>query len=214
MLKKQKGFLLVEVIIVLSFIVISISTLIKYLYDFVESEKTKLLKTQLQQTIMLAIKKAAVTKETIAFCLAHEKKCFQKPTTTGLIFEDRYHDGELHHDNQIKTIIRLLPFSGELFYRSYPHYRKSLIFRSNTFVESDNGTFWFCNKQKKAVFGFSINRYTMIHELKTNKHGEIIDPRGKKLSCEISSSAQLIQQDASLEFGKLVSLPRSVTIPL
>lgn len=84
-------------------------------------------------------------------------------------------------------VIRYLPFrqrNGVLHWRSYPHYREYLLFLPEGSLESDNGTFWYCNQhQTTPAFAVTLNKSGITHVILPDKQGDVRDASGKKLMC-------------------------------
>lgn len=184
MIIKQQGMLLYELLIVLTLIGMMATFSLPSLFSTYRHSKSNNLKMQLAHALSLTKRKAALMHNTIAFCIGNHHNCFESPNNVGLLFKDTFGDGVLHHKNQLIDAIMLPDYSGELHFRTFPKYRQSLLFHGETWVESDNGTFWFCpNKNKKPIWGITINRFAMIHELQPNNNDDIIDSSGKALPC-------------------------------
>jgi Tfp pilus assembly protein FimT len=181
---RSGGFSLYEALIVCVLVAIIAASSLPSLFAAYQHEESEQLKQQLIHALTLAKSRAEMTRETLAFCLAHKTTCFDSQINNAMIYADTFHDGLLHERQQIRAVINLPKFRGQLYFRSFPKYRRSVLFSPAAWVTSDNGTFWLCTKKAgKPSWAISINRLASIHVISPDADGQILDSKGKALVC-------------------------------
>lgn len=121
-MNKHLGFHLIELLACISIMGIIMAISFPALKNFLSQTQDEILYQQLSHAIQLARSEASARHAPVAFTL------------------DEYGDGVIHDDKQIIFRMKSSRHCGKIIWRSYPHYRKHLIFSATGLC--DNATFW------------------------------------------------------------------------
>lgn len=147
---ESHAFSLVEILIVLTLVIILTMLSTAYLQDFYRQQYSSAKKTQVLTMLNYARNTAVATHRSTMVCISQDNMNCTLQVKENLI-------SFMFDTSQILQIVKIDP--GELHFRSFPKSRVGLVF--NPIGSADNGTFWYCIKQK-CLWALIINKMGRI----------------------------------------------------
>lgn len=152
--------------------------------NFLVQTQSSVLQSQLIQAIEQARRAASTHGFATILCQSKDQQTCSGEWINGfLIFVDEYADGKIHESAQILTSFQYHSLPGKLYFRSYPYYRKHLLFLPNRHFQ-DNGTFWYCpSPQLLPAWALVVTQTGYLHVEYPSRDKGLFDVMGKSLTC-------------------------------
>ena len=183
--KAQYAVTLIEILIVLSIIAIFFAMSLPSVNNFFDRKKEAILQAQLLRAIQMTYQLADVEHFSVSLCPSKNHfTCSQNWLDGLLIFVDEEEDGIVHDQKQIFSVIQTDAQHGKLYFRSFPFYRRYLLFSSKEWIQSNNGTFWYCHQGESLPrWAIMINRSGRAKVVERDQEGMVRETTGKPLKC-------------------------------
>jgi len=171
-----RGFTFLELIIALFIVSIVALFSVQSLNYFWQKAEGDVVRRAIIQALSFARASAIAHREKIILCKSVDRlNCNGISWQQGMIIKS---------ENKVLSSIDFSNKSGEVRSRFFPRGRVVLKFLPNGFPEVQNGTFWYCVKNKTdAAWAIVINRSGRIRQVFPDKSGKIIDAHSKVLPC-------------------------------
>ncbi len=184
-MQSNKAFTLIEILITLSitFILLFISiSSFKHLYLQTSDD---VVRNQLIHAIQFAKNESRVRYQSIGLCKSENYlNCSGNWEDGQIVFLDKHNDGKIHNTNDILLKIDMPLKHGKLYWREFPVYRDYVVFSPASLLQSDNGTFWYCNTKSLLVWAIVLNKSGNLRIAYPDKNGVIKDGEDKPLKCK------------------------------
>lgn len=181
----KEAFSLLETLIVLAIIAIFAVTSLPLLQHFIDYNRSKMLQTELLNTLEFARQEAQIRHLPIGICKSNNNQnCAGDWIDGQLVFIDENKDGIVNDKKQVLSIIKTHLSQGLLRWRSFPMYRQGLLFLPTGRTRSDNGTFWYCSSMSVLPrWAIILNKSGRTRVAYPDQHGIIKDGEGSVLMC-------------------------------
>ncbi|MDR3492721.1 MAG: GspH/FimT family pseudopilin [Gammaproteobacteria bacterium] len=177
MLKKLKGFSLLELIVTISIATILFALMIPSQKIFIDKTAEQVSSSQLLRAMSLARSEASSRGRVVSLCKSSDQKtCTGNWEQGQIIFVDENQNGQVQDSSYVLFSFASIK-SGKIFWKSSLH-KAYLQFLPTGFTNSQNGTFWFCEKDEKVpAWIIRVNRLgraRMINDaVEINKEKEL-----------------------------------------
>jgi len=183
LIMKPNGISLIETMIAVFIIAILTAMALPALKNILYQARDEIWRKELLDAVNLARFESRLRKLPVALCASSDAKSCSGTWTDGLlVFIDSNQDGVVHDEEQILRF-SVSPSHGSLFWRSFPSYRRYLLFLPADTANSDNGTFWHCHNES-AVWAIVLNKTGRTRLVYPDQNGVIKDGRGQALRCD------------------------------
>lgn len=181
----NQGFTFIEILIILTLIAILTALSFPLLQHILNQTYAQTLQSQLLNALEVAGQEARNLGVPVALCPSEDRvTCNKKFSKELIIFTHEKEENTLASKSQLIIVVPLSLHKGNLHWRSYPHYRETLVFLPSGLLRSDNSTFWFCHKQSKSpAWAVVLNQYGRTRVVNPDQTGVIKDAHNKILSC-------------------------------
>lgn len=163
---------------------------LKFIAYFQAHAKTQVLRNQVVQILFVARQNAIVQGKSVVVCASHDgTQCSDSWLGGAIIYLDDYHDGILHHAQQILHVFSNRNTTGKLFLRLYPKHRSFLLFLPDGKLDQQNGTFWYCAEEELVPqFAIVMAKNGKSRIIFPGKNNLIKDSKGNILYCPLTNT--------------------------
>lgn len=174
-MKKIQAFTLIEILITLMLFAILSGLTLTSFNTISHRVKNQLAQSQLVQAIHLAQDQARLRGVPVAF-LSRKEGGY-------LVFLNEKRDGVLSDRNQIIAVFYERSKQSKLIFRSYPKYRKYLLFFPGL-VQNDNSSFWYCSGSEFPDWVMTLSQLGRTRLKIPDETGQIKNSQGDVYRCD------------------------------
>jgi len=179
----RRGFSMLEMLVVCVLMGIMLAISLPNTRAFFIQSQTELAKSQLLQAIQFARAEAREYSSIILCKSVNHQTC--SPTWQGdlIIFQDTFHDNQITDHSQLLMLIPTFA-KGQLYWRAFPYYRHFLLFETKESLQTDNGTFWYCETKKSPpAWAIVVNKNGRARVMSSHELMNMLNEKVEKLTC-------------------------------
>lgn len=184
-LKSLAAFSLMEALIALSILAVMLAFALPGLRQLLVRSEDDMLMQGLLQTLSAARQASQSRHTAIAVCHStNQAACSGSWDDGSIIFFNENEDGVVRGREQIMQTVLYHPHRGRIHWRLFPANREYLLFKPDGWLQTMNGTFWYCRVSgSRPVWAIVLNQSGMARPVLPDKNGEIKDSDGRQLEC-------------------------------
>lgn len=177
MLQKQNGFSFMELMITFFIAAILMTLSVGGFSLFFRHTESQLAGEKLYQAIQTTRNQALLSGMSAILCPSqHQKICGKNWKEGWIIFVGKK-----------RVWVEHPVFPGELHWRAFHSSSNQLQFFPSGFLNAQNGTFWYCDKnEKNPAWAIVINQTGRVRMVYPDSQGEVHEESGEKLVCLFS----------------------------